>query len=261
MLRKPGFSFVIRARNEAEVLFDNFVSLHKVKVPHEIILVLHRCNDESKQVAEAWQKQGLPIRVFEDQTLVSRAGYETLVTPAKHPNSFPEFCNRCFAPAQYNWLIRWDADFSATDVLLDLLHNQINPAETAPTSYQLTCRLGSDVICREEYMFNTYHGFSKYYFWEQCVQTEPRESIVINDACIQSIPPTVVKPYWQAPPWFLTPNTYDKTLADKYAKVVSIVGPEPTGFARSNNPEFMDHWRKLMAAMPEFEAAGIYPTE
>lgn len=257
--RTPGFSFVIRARNEASRLFDNLWSLRTLTVPHEIIVVLHRCRDESRKVTEELRKQGLPIRVFEDQTPVSRAGYETIITPVHHPNSFPAFCARCFSHAQYNWLLRWDADFKATEFFLDMLQHKIDPAEARPMSYQLRCMLGDDVMCREEYMFNTYLGFGKYYCWEHCLQVEPRESIIVDTDCIQSIPPTEVKPYWVDAPWFTNPDTYDEFLAKKYEKIIDILGPEPLGFARSNNPEFFPHWHKLLEAMPTLAQFGIYP--
>jgi hypothetical protein len=257
--REPGVSFVIRARNEARLLFDNFVSLRDIKIPHEIVLVLHRCTDESRVVAETWQKQGLPIRIFEDQTPISRAGYETLVTPVGHPNSFPIFSANCFDRATYNWLVRWDADFVATDFFRDFLQNYIDLAETKPTAYQLQCALGSDVLCREEYMFNTYRGFGKYYCWEHCLQDEPRDSIQLQTTCMTSVPPTLIKSYWNAPPWFTGADTRDDVLAEKYETLINLIGPEPPAFARSNNPDFQAHWDKLLAHMPELEKHGIYP--
>ena len=259
-LREPGVSFVIRARNEARLLFDNFVSLRGITIPHEIVLVLHRCSDESKQVADTWQKQGLPIRVVEDWTPVSRAGYETLVTPALHPYSLPEFYNRSFNHARYRWLLKWDADFAATDHLRDFLHNTLDIALERPTSYRLQCDLGGDAICHEEYLFNSWMWYGKYYCWEYCRQKEPRDIITLDQTCITSISPAVIKPYWAEPPWFIAEDTRDDILAEKYETLINIVGAEPTAFARSNNPDFQAHWEKLVAHMPELEKHGIFPT-
>jgi hypothetical protein len=255
--RQPGISFVIRARNEARALFDNFLSLREMPVKHEIIVVLHRCSDESRKVAEEWQKQGLPIRIFEDQTPISRAGYETLITPVSHPNSLPEFYNRAFGHAQYRWLVKWDADFKATPYFLEFVR-QIDIAENRPMSYQLACALGETVVCHEEYMFNTWRGFGKYFCWESVLQDPARESIRIDDKCILSDEPAPIKPYWREAPWFLHPDTCDEILATKYEQLVAMVGPEPPGFARSNNPDFIAHWDKLATAMAALEQYGIY---
>jgi glycosyltransferase involved in cell wall biosynthesis len=256
--RLPGLSFVIRARNEAEALFDNFVSLRGVKVPHEIVLILHRCTDESKQVAEAWIDRGLPIRVIEDETPISRAGYETLVTPVTHPNSLPEFYNRSFNHARYQWLLKWDADFVATEYFLDFINNKLDISLQAPTTYRLQCELGKDAICREDYMFNAWVWYGKYYFWEYCRQREPRETITIFEPCILSCSPKVIKTYWHEKPWFLQPDTHDAVLADKYAKLCEILGPEPPGLARTNNPDFDAYWARLLAMTPTLEQYGIF---
>lgn len=260
LIRAPGVSFVIRARNEAELLFDNLVSLRDIKIPHEIVLVLHRCSDESKLVAEKLREQGLPIRIFEDWTHVSRAGYETLVTPALHPNSLPEFYNRAFGHAQYQWLAKWDADFLMTDYLRDFLNHTLDVARTAPTAYRLTCDLGGVAKCDEDYLFNSWVWYGKHYCWEYCRQKEPVERITLTDVCITSISPAVIKAYWSEPPWFTAEETRDDILAEKYETLISIVGPEPPAFARSNNPDFQAHWEKLLAHMPELERHGIFPT-
>ena len=257
--RQPGVSFVIRARNEADALFRNFLSLRMVTVPHEVVLVLHRCTDASKKVAQAWQEQGVPIRLFEDQTPISRPGYETLITPADHPNSLPEFYRRSFSHARYNWLIKWDADFVITDYLVDFLSKAVHLDETRPMSYQLECMLGPQTRCHEEYMFNTCLGFDKYYCWEANRQVDPRESIRLETPCMFSGSPVFVKEYWYEAPWFLQADTRDDVLAARYATLVEKLGPEPPGFARSNNPEFQPLWEKLVALMPELAQHGIYP--
>lgn len=255
----PGLSFVIRARNEAHALFDNLLSLRHLSVPHEIIVILHRCTDESQEVVETWAARGLPVRYVVDATPISRPGYETLITPVSHPNSAPAFCQRAFDQAQYRWKLRWDADFVATKQFISFLNADVNLDEPRAMSYQLSCALGDVVVCREEYMFNTYHGCGKYYFWETYVQDEPHASHVIEDVCMTSVSPVPVKPYWREQPWFLDAKTYDAELAEKYRRLISIVGPEPPGLARSNNPEFGTYWRRLMDSMPLLARYDIYP--
>jgi hypothetical protein len=256
--RAPGLSFVIRARNEAQALFDNFASLSAVTVPHEIIVVLHRCTDESKTVAEVWNDRGLPIFIVEDKTPISRAGYETLVTPAFHPNSLPEFYNRAFGHAKYRWLLKWDADFVATEYFLDIVNNSLDLDLREPTAHRLQCELGADAVCHEDYMFNAWYWYGKHYCWEFCRQAEPKTSVEYTQTCIKSCSPKVIKDYWHEQPWFLREETYDADLAEKYKILVNLVGPEPAGFARSNNPDFAEQWARLVTATPELEKHGIY---
>jgi hypothetical protein len=257
--RQPGLSFVIRARNEADALFYNLARLWRIKVPYEVILVLHRCTDLSQEVADAWIAQGVPMTVIHDETPISRAGYETLITPADHPNSLPSFYNRAFKPAQYNWILKWDADFLITDYFLDFIQTGLALDEPRAISYQLACSLGDDVVCHEDYMYNSLLGFDKYFCWETTRQVEPRESIRMDKICMYSGSPKIVKDYWHEEPWFLQPETYDADLAQKYHKLVELVGPEPPGFARSNNPDFAPHWNLLMAHMYDLREYGIYP--
>ena len=258
--RLPGLSFVIRARNEADALFRNFIGLREIKVPHEIVVILHRCTDVSKDVAEAWRQQGLPVRIIEDNTPISRAGYETLITPVDHPNSLPEYYRRSFAHAEYNWLLKWDADFVPTTWFVDYVNRVLVLDDNTPRSYRLGCALGDTVVCQEEYMFNTCRGYGKYFCWEHCLQEEPHEITTLDMTCMFSGSPVLVKEYWRESPWFLQPDTYDEELAVKYAKLVDILGPEPAGFARSNNPEFRVLWARIVAVAPELERHGIYTT-
>lgn len=161
--------------------------------------------------------------------------------------------------ARYNWIIKWDADFVATEHLLHFLNTQVDLSLTAPTSYRLPCALGQDAISREEYMVNTLLGYDKYFYWELVRQVTPRNIVDMDAPCMLSCSPNVIKSYWREPPWFLQNTSYHGEIAKKYQKLVEIVGPEPTGLARAFNPEFDAHWSRLQAALPELAKHGIDP--
>ena len=257
--RRPGVSFIVRARNEAYALFKNILSLRTLTIPHEIVVVLHRCTDSSQAVLDTWAAQAAPIVGVVDNEPASRPGYETLVTPRVSPRSFSSFSQRAIQHARYNWIVRWDADFVATPFLIDFLNTTLALDYTEPASYQLACSLGGDLICHEEYMFNTFLGCGKYICWENYLQKEPRISTVMQFVCIETGTPRLIKEYWRESPWFLQADTYDKDIARKYEKLIEICGPEPAGFARSNSPDFDAQWNHLIAKMPELVAAGIDP--
>lgn len=256
--RLPGVSFVVRARNEADALFRNILSLQTLEIPHEIVVTLHRCTDCSEEILNTFKTQGRPISYVKDDTVVSRAGYETYVTPSNHPNSLSAFSQRAFARAKYNWLVRWDADFEATPFFLDFVNNTLDLDTKEPRSYQLACSLGNRIVCHEEYMINTFLGCKKYLLWETYEQAAPRTSTRLASICARSVPPTLLKEYWQESPWFLQPDTRDAEIAARYQAVVDACGPEPAGFARSNSPNFDAVFNTLQDHHASFVSQGVY---
>lgn len=166
--RLPGVSFVLRIRNEEQRLVDTLRSLLPLTIPHEIVIILHKCTDRSKLVALAAKKRGRNIRIYETDKTFTRAGYETLILPAHHPASIVQYYNRCFELARYNWLVKWDSDFIATSSFIDFLANSVNLVETAPLRYRI-CAVNSEARDCEEYMSNCLLRFVKYTFWEVCL--------------------------------------------------------------------------------------------
>ena len=172
-----------------------------------------------------------------------------------------QFFTRAFSLARYRWRVKWDADFVATPYFCDFVNKTLDLDARTPMAYQLQCELGDDASCLEEYMFNTWLGYGKYYLWEVCQQQEPHESVILRTPCVRSCSPRIIKNYWRSPPWFTDPATPDAVLADRYAYLVQLLGPEPPAFARSNNPDFATLWAALMMATPELEKYGIYATQ
>ena len=80
--KKPGISFILRARNEEAYLTQSLTSLLSLTIPHEIVIILHKCTDQSKDIALDAQAKGGQIRIYETDHSLSKAGYETLATPA-----------------------------------------------------------------------------------------------------------------------------------------------------------------------------------
>lgn len=70
---------------------------------------------------------------------------------------------------------------------------------------------------------------------------------------IHTIPPTVLKPYWMALPWFVGK---DPILTEKYKKLVEICGPEPIGAARGSNKDCEISWANVHRHRSTLEALG-----
>ena len=113
----PGISFVVRARNEEATLPASLQSLQNFTFPHEVIVVLHRCNDRSLEIARSFPN----TKVFEFDRPISRAGFETLITPVTSPHSIMSYCEWAFSKGTHLWTFKWDADFIATPELVEFL--------------------------------------------------------------------------------------------------------------------------------------------
>lgn len=232
--RKPGISFILRCRNEEKYIAKSIESLRDLTIPHEIIIILHLCTDNSESVAKKYQAKGYPIRIYKYDQEVSRAGYETLVTPDKHPASLSTYYNFCMSKANYLRVFKWDADFQATKGLIKAL-NKIDLELTKPTYTKVYVRLG-DKWHLEPYMYTALKPYRKYIFWEVPRFPKSAKKDELRGAYIQSLPASVTKSYWHDTPWFLRKDSYDKDLALKYAIVTMLAGREHPGMAKAGNP-------------------------
>ena len=251
-IREPGISFVIRNRNEANFLELTLQCLKLITVPHEIIVVNHMCTDTSKSVAEAAVAAGQPVRIFEYEHPISRAGYETFITPPTMPQSLAYYYTWCFSKATKNWIFKWDVDFIASPELITFLNTELKLDEKSPIRYHIPCEMTPTIINSENYLYNCLAGFKKYIFWEVPMFYGNAEMLHIKQK-IYTIPPTVLKPYWILPPWFIGK---DEDLTAKYKKLVEICGPEPLGAARGSNKDCEISWANVHRHRGELEALG-----
>lgn len=233
--REPGISFIIRCRNEEAYLEKSLESLKGITIPYEILVIFHFCTDRSREIVERFKAAGYPIKTFEYTQEISRSGFETLITPAAHPASTMTYYDFCFGKANYNWLVKWDADFVATAEFTRRI-NSLKPDYSAPTRVRIGVQLAEGIVNKEDYLYNCLTGFGKYVFWEAPLFASDARQVGNGEPLIDSIPPTVLKQYWKKEPWFLRKDSYDRDLADKYQQLVDMLGPEPAGMARASNP-------------------------
>jgi hypothetical protein len=251
--KMPGISFILRARNEEAYLAQSLESLLGLTVPHEIVVILHKCTDQSKNIALSAQAKGQPIRIYETDHNLSKAGYETLATPASYNESLASFYSKCFSLGQYNWLMKWDADFVASPELLEFLNSELVLDQVAPLRYLIPCQMSEDVINKETYLFNCLVGYKKYIFWETPAFVGGSEIKDIS-ARIFTIPHTVLKEYWKEPAWFIGKDTF---LDDRYKKIVELCGPEPVGASRAQCKDCEGPYFNVLQKKVELEGLGI----
>jgi glycosyltransferase involved in cell wall biosynthesis len=257
MNRIPGISFVIRARNEEAYLAACLFSLKGLRVNHEIIVILHKCTDRSKAIVEEALAGGQPIRILETNQDLSKAGYETLITPVNHPASLMSFYTWCFSHAKYRWVLKWDADFTASPELVEFFNTGLILDEVTPVHYTIPCQMTADVVNREKYLFNCLQPYEKWMFWEVPSFPSTVEGRSI-DAKIYTIPHTVLKSYWKEPPWFIGKDAF---LEKQYEKLVQICGPEPVGASRAQCKDCETPYFMIIKCREFFASMGIFTNQ
>ena len=255
----PQISFVVRVHNEEATLRESITSLFPIEKPIEIVVILHRCTDGSKEIALNCQAEAPPrhrVKIVEYEVPISRAGLETFVTPVDSPYSIMSYYNWAFSQASSAWRFKWDSDFVATPGFIRWINGRDWSLQDS-RALNVPHRSPDGTEGREPYASNCLRHFVKQDFWE--VPMFPSDFVleeVPDDAAfVHASRLGEVKPYWHNDPWFFDGNvdaSYSAeaaTLRDAYERAVKLVGPEPIGVARSDNPEcdaYLERCRKML---------------
>lgn len=208
---------------------------------HEIIVVLHLCNDGSREIAELERGQNPNIRIFDYDVEISRAGYETLATDSDSPRSISTYYNWCLAKSSKPWKFKWDADLIATPTLIAYLNGR-TWTESPATAIFLSAISHDGYSNTEAFLMCGIHKYGKYIFWEvpsNWNSVEPKRLVV--DPSVVTIEHatslTVLRPYFKDTPWFQVEDTEEARLFKaRVDRLTRDFGVEPLGMARANNP-------------------------
>ena len=215
----PGISFIMRVAKEDDAqLVKSCNSLAGLTVPHHIVICSARPTGNR----------------YEYDGQISRAGYETLVTPASSPHSLPSFLHWCMERGKHRWSFRWDADFVASPELILFLNSRKWDDKT-PTRIRFPQSSGNN----EPVLFNAGHDYTKQIFWEinASIFAPHVKEEVSYAGIIHESPMIDIKKYWRSEPWFAHVDSEEAgELRRKYAVLVELLGPEPVGLARACNP-------------------------
>lgn len=233
-----GISFIIRVRNEEEFLEASLRSISGLTVAHDIHVILNMCTDRSREIAETLQSEGMPIHIHTYDYLLSRAGYELLVTDATSKHSMTEYTRWCLSKATFPWLFRWDADLVMTDPLRELINSNSWKVPEKHSRYYLEAR-NSDSNSGEHHLFSVPYSVSKYIFWETVNSIGDAIELHANGAHMLHLSNLKVKKsYWLEEPWFMNDSSEEaEVLRKKFEILNNICGPEAPGSARRANPE------------------------
>jgi len=244
----------MRCRNEEDTLERSLQSLEALTIPHEIIVILHRCTDRSADIAAAAADKNPHIRVYTYDVEISRAGYQTLATDAASAHSIMTYYNWCKAKATKSWFFKWDADFIASPPLIDYLNGQ-------PWTPQLPHKImihAKDASGKnwEPYLSSGLASYGKYIFWEVPLWYPPMTETVLNGSIYIEHASTLdtIKSYWTTPtPWYETEISEEAALVkSRIQRLQEEFGPEPQGMARASNPACDSPFIRIRDAKPTY---------
>jgi len=237
--KKDGITFLIRCRNEEATLESSIQSIKTIAVPHEIVVILHRCTDRSRAIAEAIVAEGSqPVRILEYEHPVSRAGYETLATDAVSDRSFITYCNWCQQQAGYKWIFKWDADFLMTPELSAYINTETSLWSQSHVRIQFGAQ-NSTHTEMGDYLCSSIVQYNKHVFWEVPYHIVAKTIKLEAPILVKHVSDlSEIKSYWSEPPWYTTETTEEAAqVRDRMDRLLAEFGPAPNGLARSCNPE------------------------
>ena len=233
-----GISFIIRVKNEENVIEQSIRSIICLTIPYDIHVILNTCTDKTGEIVEKLKNEGLPIFIYRYDYQISRAGYETLITDSTSPHSMVEYTRWSINKARYPWIFRWDADFLMTNELRNLLNSRSWKKTEKNTIVRLPAK-SEDSVNEESYLFCASYELNKYIFWEyttfigETTKLDPCGAYIVHNSTFKNI-----KPYWLNRPWFMTDDSEEaEILRIKYKIVTDLIGDEPVGSARGSNVE------------------------
>ena len=130
---EPGFTAVVRAKNEARTLPWSLPPL--LRAAERVVLIDNGSTDETATIAletAAQANAGDRLEVHSYPFSVARCGDEHLATPAGSVHSLVYFYNWSFSHVRTGYALKWDADMVLTEVGVQALRDlgwQLEAAE------------------------------------------------------------------------------------------------------------------------------------
>jgi glycosyltransferase involved in cell wall biosynthesis len=252
MSKLDGISFMVRVRNEEKTLEESIRSLFSITIPHEIVIILHLCNDKSEEIAERLSKENSNIKIFKYNNKISKPGYELLATDADSIHSLIYYYNWCLKLTKYHWVFKWDADFISTSGLIDFLNN--NTWEEKNMKYHIRCINSTDKHI-EPYLVSGLLKYTKYLFWEVGFYNYGNVDVKLGDniSIIHNSELTNLKEYWKEIPWYKTEVSDEASIVnDRIKKLTDDFGVEKEGMARCCNTESIPSNLAIMKKNPSY---------
>lgn len=254
--KKPGISFILRAKNEQETISMALDTLAQLKTPYEINLVLNQCEDKTEEIVKQHIKNGQNINLFYYPFQLGKTGLENVCTPVTSVHSTIWLLNWMLMKGNYEFTFRWDADFVMTP---SLARNVEKAVDTPKADIYNIGALFSDsgISNREPYLWSNHliPRYCRYCLWHltKFGRTDPRISS-IKASIIHDSPLSQLKSYWNAPPWWETENRDETSemrtkIKEQYANLLEGIGKDCTTQGRASCPDSEELARRVQGIL------------
>ncbi len=280
----PGFSFMIRAKNEARNIGTCLLSIQKYfppSVPYEIILINNDSSDYTAPIAQKLINVNKGDKVVNYPYRIAKPGLENYHTPVDSIHSFVYFTQFCMMQCRREWIFRWDADFEMTPQLGQWLQSfwddhQLKQ-EYGAKIFEYVMIPASDqdgIVNSEMYLFHTDPKpfFYRRHIWEQVgfikpgnppyvFAASPNQGLILHQSTLKVIKSSYLEEAWWETklktPAGLTPAYIEilNTIATNYQKSKDQFPADAQTFCRSMDPKPIEVVRYLT---PTIEYPLIY---
>lgn len=275
-----GFSFMIRAKNEAKNLATCLLSLIKwipKSVPYELVIIDNQSSDYTELIAETIVKSQVPEigRVVKYPFRLSKPGLENYYAPVDSVHSFVYFTQYCMMKCRHEWIFRWDADFEMTESvgrwLLSFWEDHLLKKNYNSRQFDYVMIPATDqdgIVNSEMYLFNTLSApyFYRHSIWEQVnflkiigspflFLAKREDALILHQSTLKIIKSSYLEePWWQSKikQYENDSNSYShdyivilKEIESKCQKFIEQLPPNAQTFCRSMDPKPVEVTRWL----------------
>ncbi len=266
----PGFSFMIRAKNEASNIATCLLSIQKhlsQDIPYQLVVINNDSQDYTPIIAQNLLDTTQGDKVVDYPYKIAKPGLENYYTPLDSVHSFVYFTQFCLMQCDHEWIFRWDADFEMTPKLGQWMKSfwddHLNKQKWNAKTFDYVMLPATDqdgIINSEMYMFhtNTDPYFYRRSIWEQVgflkINHPPfmyhpasEQALILHQSTLK-----VIKSSYLEEPWWTTklkqlttqPDLYPQTYIDLMNTIEQqcqeFIAKLPSGaqtFCRSMDPK------------------------
>ncbi|KKK94467.1 hypothetical protein LCGC14_2682570, partial [marine sediment metagenome] len=201
--KKPGISFIMRARNEQSTIGLALDSLKQLNIPYEVNLVLNQCTDKTEYEATLRLKNGQAINIYQYPFQLGKTGLENQCTPVTSIHSTIWLLNWMLMKGNYEYTFRWDSDFVMTSALSRDVEKAIADKEkiaNIAAIFSDTCKTNTEPYLWSNELYPRYTRYSLWHLTRFAIA--PAKSVTLAGKIIHDSPLKMKKDYWTMEPWW-----------------------------------------------------------
>ena len=267
--KKPGVSFILRAKNEESTIGMAIDSLRQLKIPYEINVVLNQCEDDTQNIVKDKMELDDRINLFNYPFKLGKTGLENQCTPVGSVHSTVWLLNWIMMKGKYQFTFRWDADFIMTSQLSKELSEKLDGGDVfnIPATFSDTNKPNIEPYLWSNALMPRYVRYSLWHLAKFGVSQ--KRTMSLKSKIIHDSPLDIVKDYWKSDPWWEN-ETRDETrdivqkIKKRYAELKQEIGDCDT-MARASCPKADELFRRIQKIIgtdiDEIEPLRLYTSQ